>query len=178
METGKKLITPKKLEEQMKLGKIIPTSDDELLARLIRIVNECLLSLPGPIHPDHPDENMRVAYIGTNAQMMGLWLKIGAVFVEKAKESGWEASIDDTKEGFSLVLKPIALSDDERRDWILKTLNGFGHSMRPWDQDGETTHFTMCRYCSMFVAYRDRSGASYRWGLESVCKLLPCSRDD
>jgi len=169
---------PQELEKQMKLRKILPMDARESLALLTGIVNNCLLSLPGFINPDHPDENMRIAYIGMNSPMLILWQKIGGKFVEEAQKSGWKASVEDINEEYFLILKPLAPSDDERRAWILETLNGLGHSMIPWDQDGETTHFTMCRYCQMFVEYRDRLGASYRRERRSVRELSSCLGDD
>ncbi len=182
MEIGEKLITPQELEGQMKLRKILPKSKEESLALLTGIVNDCLLSLPSSIHPDHPDECMKAGYIGMNSWMLALWQEVGGDFIEKAETSGWKASVDSTNKGFFLTLKPPAPSDDERRAWILETLKYLHHSMSPWDQDGETTYFSMCGRCGMFVAYRDRSGASYRWGRRSVYELLPCilpcSRDD
>jgi hypothetical protein len=178
VEEKKRLITPQELEEQMKLRKILPMGKEELLVLLTGIVNDCLLSLPSSIHPDHPDECMKAGYIEMNSLMLALWQEVGGDFIKKAETSGWKAAVEDINEEYFLILKPPTPPDDKRRAWILETLNGLGHSMIPWDQDGETTHFTMCRYCQMFVEYRDRLGASYRRERRSVRELSSCLGDD
>jgi len=99
---------------------------EELLVLLTGIVNDCLLSLPSSIHPDHPDECMKAGYIEMNSLMLALWQEVGGDFIKKAETSGWKAAVEDINEEYFLILKPPTPPDDKTAGMDFGNIERFG----------------------------------------------------